>query len=274
MDIGNRLRLVRSALYVPGSNARALEKARGLGADMLIIDLEDAVAEDNKAEARAAAIAATQAGFPGKVIALRINGRRSLHFADDLATAAACNVDALVLPKVEDARELDVLPFEMIPMIETPTGVFAAQGIARHPATVGMIAGTNDIAAETGIWSGPKRQGLEMALQTIVMAAGSARKPAFDGVFNALDDLDGLEAECHQGRCYGFTGKTLIHPNQIPVANRAFSPTLEELADARELVAAATGGAQRFRGRMIESMHVEQAQRTIERAGRTTGDRE
>lgn len=274
MEIGNRLRLVRSALYVPGSNARALEKARALDADMLIIDLEDAVAEENKLDARAAAIAATQAGFPGKVVALRINGRRSMHFADDLAMAAECKVDALVLPKVEDARELDVLPFEMIPMIETPAGVFAAQAIARHPATVAMIAGTNDIAAETGIRPGLKRQGLEMALQTIVLAAASSHKPAFDGVFNGLDDLDGLERECLQGRGYGFTGKTVIHPNQISITNAAFSPTLEELADARELVAAAKGGAQRFQGRMIESMHVEEAQRTIERAGRTTGDRE
>jgi citrate lyase subunit beta/citryl-CoA lyase len=272
MDIGSKLRLVRSALYVPASNVRAMEKARALDADMLIIDLEDAVAEENKSEARAAAIAATQqAGFPDKLVALRINGRRSLYFADDLATAAQCAVDAVVLPKVEDARELDVLPCEMIAMVETPAGVFAAQSIARHPATVALIAGTNDIAAETGIRPGPRRQGLEMALQTIVMAAAIAGKPAFDGVYNRLDDPDGLQAECLQGRCYGFTGKTVIHPGQIAITNLAFSPTIEELADARELVAAARGGAQRFQGRMIEAMHVEDAKRIIERAGRATG---
>jgi (3S)-malyl-CoA thioesterase len=268
MEIIERLKQVRSALYVPGSNARALEKAQALDSDMLIIDLEDAVAEEDKAAARAAAIAATQAGYPGKLVALRINGRRSMHFADDLATAAECAVNAVVLPKVEDARELDVLPFEMIAMLETPAGVFAAQSIARHPAAVALIAGTNDIAVETGIRPGPRRQGLELALQTIVMAAASAGKPAFDGVYNRLDDLDGLEAECLQGRCYGFAGKTLIHPGQIPIANTAYSPTAEELADARDLVAAATGGAQRFRGRMIENMHVDEARRTIERAAR------
>jgi citrate lyase subunit beta/citryl-CoA lyase len=149
--------------------------------------------------------------------------------------------------------------------------VFAAQSIARHPATVALIAGTNDIAAETGIRPGPRRQGLEMALQTIVMAAAIAGKPAFDGVYNRLDDPDGLQAECLQGRCYGFTGKTVIHPGQIAITNLAFSPTIEELADARELVAAARGGAQRFQGRMIEAMHVEDAKRIIERAGRATG---
>lgn len=270
MTIGDSLRLVRSALYVPGSNARALEKARALDADMLIIDLEDAVSEENKAMARAAAIAATQAGFPGKLVALRANGLASVHLAADLAAAAQCRIDALVLPKIESAAELDRLStmttLPIIAMVETPLGLFAAQAIAAHPALVALFTGTNDIAAETGIRPGSARQGLELALQTIVLAAAAAGKPAFDGVFNRLDDSEGLEAECQQGRCYGFTGKTLIHPNQIAIANTAFSPTLEELADARELVAAATGGAQRFQGRMIESMHVEQARQTIERA--------
>jgi (3S)-malyl-CoA thioesterase len=278
METGDRLRLVRSALYVPGSNARALEKAQALDADMLIIDLEDAVAEENKAAAREAAIAATQAGFPGKLVALRTNGLGSAHLAGDLAASAQCKVDALVFPKIESAAELDQLAartgLPMIAMVETPAGLFAAREIATHPSLVGLIAGTNDIAADTGIRPGPMREGLELALQTIILAAAVAGKPAFDGVCNRLDDLEGFEAECRQGRCYGFTGKTLIHPNQISIANAAFSPTLEELADARELVAAANGGAQRFQGRMIESMHVEEALRTIERAGRTTGSGE
>jgi (3S)-malyl-CoA thioesterase len=269
MEIGDRLRLVRSALYVPGSNARALEKAQALDADMLIIDLEDAVAEENKAAAREASIAATGEGFPGKLVALRANGLGSAHLADDLAASAQCKVDALVFPKIESAAELDQLAartgLPIIAMVETPAALFAAREIATHPALAGLIAGTNDIAADAGIRPGPMRQGLELALQTIILAA--ARKPAFDGVCNRLDDMEGFEAECRQGRCYGFTGKTLIHPNQIAIANAAFSPTLEELADARELVAAAKGGAQRFQGRMIESMHVEEALRTIERAG-------
>jgi citrate lyase subunit beta/citryl-CoA lyase len=278
MEIGDRLRLVRSALYVPGSNARALEKAQVLDADMLIIDLEDAVAEENKAAARAAAIAATKAGFPGKLVALRTNGLGSAHLADDLVAAAQCTVDALVIPKIESAAELDQLAemtaLPLIAMVETPAGLYAAREIAAHPSLVGLLAGTNDIAADTGIRPGPMREGLELALQTIILAAAAARKPAFDGVCNRLDDMDGFEAECHQGRCFGFTGKTLIHPNQIAPANAAFSPTMEELADAHELIAAAKGGAQRFQGRMIESMHVEEAHRTIERAGRTTGNGE
>lgn len=275
MEIDQSLKLVRSALYVPGSNARALEKARALDADMLIIDLEDAVAEDDKAKAREAAVAATQAGFPGKLVVLRINALGSAHRAEDLAAAARCRVDALVIPKVESAGELgDIADWPLIAMIETPAALYAAREIAAHGNLAGLIAGTNDIAAETGIRPGPLREGLELALQTIVLAAAFARKPAFDGVCNRLDDMDGFEAECRQGRCYGFTGKTLIHPNQIAIANTAFSPTLEELADARDLVAAAKGGAQRFRGRMIESMHVEEAQRTIERAARGSGGEE
>ena len=129
----------------------------------------------------------------------------------------------------------------------------------------------NDFCAETGIRPGPERQGLELALQSIVLAAAAAGKPAFDGVNNQLDDLAGFERECGQGRCYGFTGKTVIHPNQIAIANEGFGPDAAELEAARELIAAASGGAQRFQGRMIESMHVEQAKRTIERASDRTG---
>jgi (3S)-malyl-CoA thioesterase len=269
MEIADRLRQVRSALYVPASNARALEKARALDADMLIIDLEDAVAEDNKVASREAAIAATRAGFRDKLVALRINGIGTAHHAEDLAVARRCQIDALVLPKVETAAALDIIAHApLIAMIETPAALLVAHQIASHVRLTGLIAGTNDIAAETGIRPGPRREGLELALQTIVLAAAVAHKPAFDGVCNRLDDMEGFETECLQGRCYGFTGKTLIHPNQIAIANAAFSPTLEELADARDLVAAAKGGAQRFQGRMIESMHVEEAYRTIERAGR------
>jgi (3S)-malyl-CoA thioesterase len=278
MTLSGKLALVRSALYVPGSNARALEKARALDADMLIIDLEDAVAEDNKAAARDAAIAQTTAGFGSKLVALRINAAGSAHQMADLAAAAKCRVEALVVPKVETVDELLALSAQtalpLVAMIETPAGLFAAEEIAAHAALAGLIAGTNDIAAETGIRPGPARQGLELSLQMIVLAAASARKPAFDGVCNRLDDMDGFEAECLQGRCYGFTGKTLIHPNQIAIANAAFSPALEELADARDLLAAASGGAQRFQGRMIESMHVEEARRTIERAKHATDGRE
>jgi (3S)-malyl-CoA thioesterase len=274
MDISNRLRLVRSALYVPASNQRALQKARLMDADMLIIDLEDAVADEDKTAARLAAIAETQDGYPGKIVTVRVNASNSPFHLEDLAAAADCKIDAIVLPKVEAVDPLSRFGLPAIAMIETPAGLYAAREIAAHPAFVALIAGTNDIAADIGIRPGPQRQGLELALQTIILAAAAVGKPAFDGVFNALDDLDGLEAECLQGRCYGFTGKTLIHPNQIAIANAAFSPTSAELADAHALVLAAKGGAQRFQGRMIESMHVEEAHRTIERARHKAGNRE
>lgn len=275
MTLVERLKRVRTALYVPAINARALEKARGLAVDMLIIDLEDAVPADRKEEARAAALTEVAAGFPGKLVAIRLNGIGSADLDDDLAACAHSQADAFVLPKVDDTEGLDAilarLPNPLLAMIEGPAGLYNARAIADHHGVVGLIAGVNDICADIGIRPGPQRQGLELALQTIVMAAASAAKPAFDGVCNRLDDMSGYEAECAQGRCYGFAGKTLIHPNQIAIANAVFGPNAQELADAEALIAAATGGAQRHQGKMIESMHVEEARRTIERSRHGTG---
>lgn len=272
MDIAAKLKFVRSALYVPGSNARALEKARGLDADMLIIDLEDAVPEADKDEARSAAVAYAAAGVDGKIIAIRANAVDSAHHVADSAALRGCAADLIVLPKVEDASDLPSLGLPLLAMIETPKGLYAARDIAAHPSVAGLIAGTNDIAAETGIRPGPMREGLELSLQMTVLAASVAGKPRFDGVCNRLDDMAGFDAECRQGASYGFTGKTLIHPNQIAMANAAFGPDAAAFAEAEELVAASRGGAQRFRGRMIESMHVEQAKLTIERFLHATGD--
>lgn len=270
MQLVEQLKLVRTALYVPAINARALEKARTLAVDMLIIDLEDAVPANRKQEAREAALAEVAKGFPGKLVAVRLNYLDSAELASDLQLATRMQADAFVLPKVEAAQSLDQIAAQLerpfLAMIEGPIGLYNAREIAAHPSVAGLIAGVNDICADIGIRPGPQRQGLELALQMIVMAAAAAGKPAFDGVCNRLDDLGGYEAECVQGRCYGFAGKTLIHPNQIAVANASFGPSAEELAEAEALIAAATGGAQRHAGRMIESMHVEQARRTIERA--------
>lgn len=275
MNLVERLKRVRTALYVPAINARALEKARALPVDMLIIDLEDAVPADRKAEARSAALAEVAAGFPGKLVAIRLNGIGSLDLEADLDACVRSQADAFVLPKVEGTGGLDPilarLPSPLLAMIEGPLGLYNAREIAAHHGVVGLIAGVNDICADIGIKPGSQRQGLELALQTIVMAAASAGKPAFDGVCNRLDDMDGYEAECAQGRCYGFVGKTLIHPNQIALANAVFGPSSQELAEAEALIAAATGGAQRHEGKMIESMHVEEARRTIERARHGTG---
>jgi (3S)-malyl-CoA thioesterase len=271
----DKLKWVRTALYVPAINARALEKARGLDVDMLIIDLEDAVPLERKAEARIAAVEEVAKGFAGKLVAIRLNGLDSPELAADIAAAERSLADCFVLPKVEVAASLDAvvarLPNPVLAMIEGPLGLYNAREIAAHKAVAGLIAGVNDICADMGIRPGPNREGLELALQTIVLAGAAAGKPTFDGVNNKLDDMSGLEAECGQGRCYGYTGKTLIHPNQVAIANAAFGPTPEDVAEAEALIAASTGGAQRYKGKMIESMHVEEARRTIERSRHTIG---
>ncbi len=273
-DVMQQLRFVRSVLYVPASNARALEKARGLDADMLVVDLEDAVPEGAKDVARVAALDYVAQPIPGKLIAIRVNALESRFYDDDCAALKTCRADAFVLPKVESQQVIERawadLKLPLIPMIETPAGIYAARDIAAHRGVAGIIAGTNDIAASTGIRPGPKREGMELALQSIVLASAAAEKPAFDGVSNALDDMSGLEAECMQGRSFGFAGKTLIHPNQIAIANRCFGPSAEDVEDAQALIAESNAGAQRFRGRMIEEMHVMQAQITLERATRAT----
>jgi len=271
MDILHQLRFTRSALYMPASNARALEKARSLDADMLIIDLEDAVPDALKADARAAAVQYAADGVAGKIIAIRANGADSVYHADDIAALAQSRANFIVVPKVESLDDIPDAGKPILAMIETPTGLYAARAIAAHPMVAGLIAGTNDIAAETGIRPGPLREGLELALQTIVLAASASGKPRFDGVCNGLDDMSGFDAECHQGATYGFTGKTLIHPNQVAIANQAFSADAAAVAEAEELIAASRGGAQRFKGRMIESMHVDEAKMTVERSRHTTG---
>ncbi len=275
MTLVDKLKWVRTALYVPAINARALEKARGLDVDMLIIDLEDAVPLERKAEARIAAVEEVAKGFAGKLVAIRLNGLDSPELAADIAAAERSLADCFVLPKVEVAASLDAvvarLPNPVLAMIEGPLGLYNAREIAAHKAVAGLIAGVNDICADMGIRPGPNREGLELALQTIVLAGAAAGKPTFDGVNNKLDDMSGLEAECGQGRCYGYTGKTLIHPNQVAIANAAFGPTPEDVAEAEALIAASTGGAQRYKGKMIESMHVEEARRTIERSRHTIG---
>ena len=261
----------RSLLYVPGSNARALEKARGLAADLLIVDLEDAVPAERKAEARTAMRAAVAAGFPGKRIAVRINGTGSADQADDLAAIRGLALDAVVLPKVDAPSDLDparALGLPLFAMIETPAAIYAARDIAADPAAHGLIAGLNDLAHELKLPDGMDRGAMALAIQSIVLAARAAGVWCFDGVYNAIDDAAGFAAEAAEGRRLGFDGKTLIHPSQVDPCNRAFAPSDREIADAAALVAAATGGAQRHEGRMIEDMHVAAARSLLERAGR------
>ena len=259
---------VRSALFLPASNPRAVEKVRGLACDMAILDLEDAVPEPDKARARAAAIAAADEEWGHRLLAIRLNGPGQWHEADLVALERAPGADLIVVPKVETpdyaAALADRLGKPLLAMIETPAGIYAAREIAAVPGVVGLLAGPNVLRAALHVPGG--RAGLTLVLQSIVLAARAAGIAALDGVFNGLDDPHGLEADCRAGRESGFDGQSLIHPNQIEIANRVFGPSAEEVEEARALIAAATGGAERFRGRMIETMHVEAARRALSRA--------
>lgn len=261
----------RSLLYVPGSNARALEKAHALAADMLIIDLEDAVPEGRKDDARAAMRAAVATGFPGKRVAVRINGTGSAEQAADIAALAGLTIDAVVLPKVDAPADLDPargLGAPLLAMIETPAAIYAARDIAADPAVAGLIAGLNDLAHELKLPGGIDRGAMGHAIQAIVLAARAGGVWGFDGVYNAIDDAAGFAAEAAEGRRLGFDGKSLIHPSQVDPCNAAFAPSLREIAAAETLVAAATGGAQRHDSRMIEDMHVAAARALLDRAGK------
>lgn len=254
----------RSLLFVPASRPAMIEKAAGLPADLIVLDLEDAVRAEDKPTARHTL--ATSLASLGDRAAVRVNAPDSVHFAADLAAIEAARPPLIVVPKVERASDLTPLAGRpVLAMIETPRGVLAAADIAVAPGVVGLMIGVNDLAAELRLPPGGGRAALALALQTVVLAARAAGGWAIDGVFNALTDPEGLARECAEGRAIGFDGKSLIHPGQIAIANAAFSPGDAELEEARALIAAATGGAERFRDRMIEDMHVETARRLIER---------
>lgn len=259
---------IRSALFLPASNLRAIQKARTLACDLVILDLEDAVAEADKDAARSAAVAAADGQWGDRLLAVRLNGPGPWHEADLAALSGRHGVDLVVVPKVEAPEYAEALAARLgkplLAMIETAAGVYAAREIAGVKGVEGLLAGSNDLAASLHV-SG--REGLTLALQSIVLAARAAGIAVLDGVFNRLDDPAGLEADCIAGRGAGFDGKSLIHPNQIETANRLFAPSEAELEDARALIEAATGGAERFRGRMIEAMHVDSARRALKRSG-------
>lgn len=264
------LRHARSLLFLPASNARAIEKARGLACDMVILDLEDAVPDDAKADALAAAVEAVATGFGQRLSAVRINVAGTPWHGLEMVALKGGAVDYVVLPKVESPRQVkdvfSVTGKPVIAMIESPAGLLAAQAIAASEGTEALFMGTNDLRQALRIPASAGRGGLGLALQSVVLAARAAGVAVFDGVYNRLDDAAGLEAECVEGQSQGFDGKTLIHPGQIAVANRIFGPDEAAVEDARRLVAAASGGAERFEGRMIEAMHVEEARALIARA--------
>ncbi|MEO8722600.1 MAG: CoA ester lyase [Sphingobium sp.] len=260
----------RSLLFLPASNARAVEKVRALPCDMVLLDLEDAVADDAKQVARDSLPAAFSAGFGQRLTAVRINASDTFWQAGDLAALASVKPDYVVLPKVEDGEDAAAIHAAtrapVIAMIESPRGVARAAEIAATPGVAGLFMGNNDLRRDLRIPMDAGRQGLTLAMQSVVLAARLAGKVVFDGVYNKLADAEGFAAECIEARSFGFDGKTLIHPNQIATANVIFGPSEEELAAAERLIAAATGGAERHDGAMIEAMHVEQARAMLARA--------
>jgi (3S)-malyl-CoA thioesterase len=264
------LHLCRSLLFLPASNPRAIEKARELAADMIILDLEDAVRDEDKEAAREAAIAATQEGFGGRPVAIRVNATGTAQFGRDIVAVRHSAAGLVVLAKAERARDVHdavtLMGRPVLAMVETARAVIDAADIAG--ASAALIAGTNDLSADLGVPSAPRRPGLVYALQRIVLAARAAGVAAFDGVYNRLEADEGLAEECAQGRGYGFDGKSVIHPSQIETANRIFSPSDAELAAAERLIVAASGGAERHEGRMIEALHVAQARAALAKARR------
>ena len=277
------MELVRSVLYLPASNPRAIEKARGLNADAVILDLEDAVAPDAKADARQAAVAALEAGGFSARVGVRVNGLDTPWGADDLGALAGLSPHFVVAPKIESAgavREVAArLPdgVALWLMIETPLSVLRLDQIASAGSPLAaLMLGTNDFGERMNLVLGPDREPLKPWLAAVVAAARGHGLLAIDGVVNATDDADRLEAECRQGRAFGFDGKSLIHPNQIAAANAAFSPSAEEVARAREVVAAfaaadAQGkGAIRVGYRMVERLHLDAAHGLLARHERAS----
>jgi citrate lyase subunit beta/citryl-CoA lyase len=274
------IQLRRSVLYMPGANARALEKARGLAADALILDLEDAVAPSAKAEARAqVALALAQDGYGYRELVVRCNVLDSEWAEDDVAMVAASPAHALLLPKVESVAMVEKacgwlvrhqranLPIWV--MIETPRGVLNSAGIAAHPRVEVLVLGTNDLAKELRVPQTPGREGFLTSLGLCVLAARAHDCDIIDGVYIHLEDETGLHASCEQGVTLGFDGKTAIHPNQLATINTVFAPN-NDAVDKAQAIVAAWDEAQRqglgvvvVNGRLVEALHVAEAQRTL-----------
>lgn len=259
----------RSLLFLPASNPRAIAKARESGADIVILDLEDAVKPEDKESARQAAVDSLAEAWP-MPIAIRVNSAHSEWHGPDVVAVMHNKPNLVVVPRVESKEELGFVRNQtglpVLAMVETAKGVLNASTIAHEAAA--LIAGTNDLSADLRLPRGAGRRPLQTALQSIVLAARAEKIAAFDGVYNVLDDLDGFSAEAAEGRMLGFDGKSLIHPSQIAPCHDVFAPTEEEVQRAERLIAAASGGAERFEGEMVEQMHVDAARRTLERAGR------
>jgi citrate lyase subunit beta/citryl-CoA lyase len=276
----------RSVLYMPGSNARALEKAKTLSADGVILDLEDSVAPDAKEAARRQVTDAVKTGsFGTREVFIRINGVDTPWHADDLAAAAHAAPDAILVPKISSPEMLEMIGRRLLDMgtnhktrvwamIETPLAVFnilsiAAEAKDSESRLSGLVMGTNDLAKDTRARLMPGRAPMLSWLSTCVAAARIYGIDILDGVYNDIGNTDGFEMECRQGVEFGFDGKTLIHPNQIAPCNTAFSPSPEEVALARKMIAAfdlpenKSKGVVSIDGRMVERLHADMARRTV-----------
>ena len=276
---------LRSVLYVPGANERALEKARELPADGLILDLEDAVLPEVKPRARARVCNAVSSGaFRDRTVAIRVNGIDTPWHDDDLVSAAAVAPDGILVPKVGSAQDVQALEHALARlgapehtrlwvMLETPSAVLRSAEIAAAGGRLSvLVLGTNDLLTELRAENLPGRRPLELSLMLCLLAARAGGRMILDGVYNDLRDEGGFEAECKAGRQLGFDGKTLIHPSQIEVCNRIFSPSDAELEQARRVIAAFKQAARAGRGvvtldgRLIERLHVDAALKTLARA--------
>ena len=276
----------RSVLYMPGSNARAIEKAKTLPADGVIIDLEDAVAPDAKETARKqVAQAVKDGGFGAREVFIRVNAIDTQWHADDLSAAAHAAPDAILVPKISSAEELEMIGRRLLDMntdhrtriwamIETPVAILNVQSIAAaandsETRLAGFVLGTNDLAKETSARLVPGRAPMLPWLSSCILAARAFGIAILDGVYNDLSDADGFRQECMQGRDFGFDGKTLIHPNQIGPCNDIFSPGADEVAHARKMIAAfdlpenRNKGVVSLEGRMVERMHADIARKTV-----------
>jgi citrate lyase subunit beta/citryl-CoA lyase len=278
--MSDHIRPRRSALYMPASNPRAVEKARSLSCDVVILDLEDAVLPDAKERGRADAVAAVAAGgFGRREVVIRVNALSTPWGEADLAAAAAAGPDAVLAPKIrspEDIaaydRALSAAPphTRLWAMVETPQAILAIDAIAGAPSRLGaLVMGINDLAKEVGARQTPGREPFQAAMALAVTAARAHGLAVLDGVHNEIDDLAALEAVCRQGADFGFDGKTLIHPSHLVICNTTFTPAAAEVSWSRAVIAAfdapenAGKGALRVEGRLAELLHRDQAVRLV-----------
>ncbi len=268
----------RSVLYIPGSKSRALDKARTLPVDAIIFDLEDAVTAEEKPNARALlGDTLGQGGYGSRTRLVRINGLDTEWGRADAEAARDMDADAILLPKVGSPADVDALAAitgdrPIWAMMETPQGMLNAQAIAAHPLMAGFVMGTNDLAKELNTRFRADRAPLMTSLGLCLLAAKAEGVIVIDGVYNAFKDAAGLEQECIQGRDMGFDGKSLIHPAQVEIANRAFAPSPDEVDLARRQIAAfeeieAQGqGVAVVDGRIVENLHVATARELLAKA--------